>query len=55
MKTQKALGYLIGITGLVMLGWYAYNYLSGKGPVNFSAGVALLFCLIGAALIRKEK
>ena len=55
MKTQKGLGYLIGIAGLVMLGWNAYVYLSGKKLNNVSAGIALLFCLTGAALIRKEK
>jgi hypothetical protein len=51
----KARGIMIGIIGLAMLGWNAWTYLSKSSYDRVSIIIGLLFCLIGAVMIKVGK
>ncbi len=55
IKIKVLIGYVIGILGLIMLIWNAYIYLSQSGYNKISLVAGLLFCIIGAVLIKKNK
>lgn len=59
MKTKMVIGYVFGIIGLIILVLNAYVYLSKSDFIKMSPGASLifglLFCIIGATMIRKNK
>jgi len=55
MKPVRVLGYLFGITGLILLISNAVTYWGNQKYEKISIVAGLLFCMIGAALIRKRK
>lgn len=59
MKTKVIIGYVFGVIGLIILVLNAYIYVSKSDLIKISPGASiifgLLFCTIGAIMIRKNK
>jgi hypothetical protein len=53
MNWLKIAGYSIAVSGLGILGWNAYLYLTGNTVDKTTAGAGILLCVTGAFLVRR--
>lgn len=55
MKAKRITGYVIGFSGLVLLLFNAFVFLTASTVLKIPAGIALAMCVVGALLIRMSE